>query len=75
MLQRLHATVQHSFICADVMPAFTNVHVCIGCAGSAGQAGSSDAAAHVADRLSCLEADLTHSTAANEAMSSIIDQV
>ena len=43
--------------------------------GSAGEASGRDAAARLEDRLTSLEADLSHTTAANEAMSSIIDQV
>lgn len=46
-----------------------------GAAGDAGQATGRGTAARMEDRLTALEADLSHSTAANEAMSGIIDQV
>ena len=46
-----------------------------GLTGTAEQVGSRDTIARVDDRLTALEAELSHSTAANEAMSGIIDQV
>ncbi|KAA6427105.1 MAG: hypothetical protein FRX49_02862 [Trebouxia sp. A1-2] len=41
----------------------------------ASETGSKDPGSHVEDRLTSLEADVAHSTAATDAMSSIIDQV
>ncbi len=43
--------------------------------GGASETGSRDSGNRVEDRLTSLEADLAHSTAATDAMSSIIDQV
>lgn len=43
--------------------------------GGASKTGSRDSGNRVEDRLTSLEADLAHSTAASDAMSSIIDQV
>ena len=43
--------------------------------GAASETGSRESGNRVEDRLSSLEADLAHSTAATDAMSSIIDQV
>lgn len=56
-------------------PVLWGTGVMPGPAGSAAQASSRDAVTRVEDRLTALEADLSHSTAANEAMSGIIDQV
>ncbi len=50
-------------------------HSMICLVGGASETGSRDPGGRVEDRLTSLEADLAHSTAATDAMSSIIDQV
>jgi len=70
----------HAFLSTaafDFIKGTTDKHshsvICV--SGRASETGSRDPGSRIEDRLASLEADLAHSTASTDAMSSIIDQV